>query len=68
MSVMMVILGEQVITDGHQFTVLYDNKSLERALELCLYEQKDCTRDVVVYAIGLLDLDALQDLPNCIHI
>ena len=62
------IFGEQVIIDGHQFTMAYDNKSLKGAIELCLYKQKDCTRDVVAYAVGLLDIDALYDLPDWIHI
>ena len=47
------------LVDGRQFTVGYDIESLEGAIELLLYEQKDCTRDVVTYTIGLLDPNAL---------
>ena len=58
--------GEQVIIVARRFTISYDIESLERAIELWLYEQKDCTRDVVTYNMGLLDPDALEDL--CMHI
>ena len=46
-------------------TLKHDLKSLQGAIEVRMYEHRDCTKADVDLAIQHLDPNMLQDIPKC---